>query len=1014
MLTITKLKLTSMKKQWMVAWLLPLLLLAIDGFAQRTISGIVTDGQSKDALHGATVHLVGTSINVSSDSLGQFSLTIPAGNNNPRLAVSYTGFESWEGLIGNQNFITVTLNATSGSLDEMVVVGYGKSKQVNLTGSVSVVSNKQLMLRQTGQTSNALQGVVPGLTVTQSSGQPGNDAGSLRIRGLGTLGAAGQGPLVLVDGVEMGLNNVDPNDIESISVLKDASSAAIYGSRAANGVVLVTTKRARSGKMSVSYNGYVGKQSPINLPKLVNGLDHMLLLNEARVNSGLAPNFADSYIEAYRQNAPSDLYPDTDWQDLTLTNNGLMHNHSIDVSGGTESIRLRASVNRLEQNGIIPNTGYNRTSIRLNTDITVSERLGFKLDIRGNNAFVYEPAISPASIFNHMNGRIPANQEGVLSNGLYGQGWLGDNPVAAANASGSNDERTYSAIINFQTDWKPIKGMNINLMYSPEYTSGTAKRFQRTYLTYYGNGDFAYQIPSTVNNLRESSSRDVNHNFRALVNYDFNLRSNHAVKLLGGYEQIEALSEGFSARRENYLLQDYPVLNAGSLLNQQTTGAGATEYGLVSYFGRVNYAFRDRYLFEANVRYDGSSRFADGKRFGVFPSFSAGWRISEESFMENINFLNNLKLRASWGTLGNQNIGNYPFASSVSLVQNYIFNDVAATGAAITQLGNRNISWESTTMFNVGVDARLWNKINFTAEYYVRNTSDILLTLPIPNSTGLDAPYQNAGKVRNVGYDISLGYNDRIGKFDYGVDLVFSDVKNSITDLENTGPYITGYNIRAEGQPIDAIFGYKSAGLFQSQAEIDAHATQFGAVAPGDIKYVDQNKDGVIDANDRVVLGSDIPRYTYSLNLRGAYKGFDLTCYIQGVGKADAYLSGTGVFAFDGGSTGYEWHKNRWTPDNPNAPYPRLTFGMLNNIQVSDYWMQNASYLRVKNLQLGYTLPRDWLAKKSINTIRFWAAGQNLFTIDNFLQGFDVETPSGTIARYPIVKVFSFGIQANF
>lgn len=1003
-----------MKRKMAVAGLLLLMLLAIEGFAQRTISGIVTNSQSQEPLPGTTIQVVGSSVAVTADNAGKFTLTIPAGITSPRLMVSFTGFDDLEVDPGNLNAMSIELTPKNKSMEEVVVVGYGRSKEVNLTGSVAVVSNKQLSLRQAGQTSMALQGLVPGLTVTQGSGQPGNDAGTISIRGIGTLGTAGQAPLVLVDGVEMGLNNIDPNDIESISVLKDASSAAIYGSRAANGVILVTTKRAKSGKISVSYNGYVGKQSPTNLPELVNGLDHMLMMNEARANSGLAPNFPQSYIDAYRQNAPSDLYPDTDWQDLTLTNNGLMHNHSLDVSGGSEFIRVRASINRLEQNGIIPNTGYIRTSLRVNTDIKASDKLAFKLDVRGNNAYVYEPGISPNSIFNHMNGRVPANQEGVLSNGLWGQGWLGENSVAAANASGRNEERTYSAIINAQADWKPVRGMNVNIMYTPEFSSGHNKLFRRSYQTYYGNGDPAYPNPSTTNYLTQGSSETVNHNFRALINYDFKVRNNHAVKLLAGYEQIEVSAESFTARRESFLLQDYTVLNAGSLINQQANGSGASEYGLISYFGRVNYNFREKYLFEANVRYDGSSRFASGNRFGLFPSFSAGWRISQEPFMDRFDFISNLKLRTSYGTLGNQNIGNYPFASSVSLTQNYIFNNAAVTGAALTQLGNSNISWESTTMFNVGVDARLWNKFNFTAEYYVRNTSDILLTLPIPFSTGLDAPYQNAGAVRNTGYDISVGYNGRAGQLEYGVDFVFSDVKNRITDLENTGPYITNYSIRAEGHPIDAIYGYQVAGYFQTQAEVDGHATQFGLVGPGDIKYVDQNKDGVIDANDRVVLGSNIPRYTYSLNLRANFKGFDFTAYLQGVGKANAYLSGAGVWALQEGSTAYTWHQNHWTPENPNAPYPRLTFGQQNNYQISDFWMYDASYLRVKNIQIGYTLPRQLLNKTFINNVRFWAAGQNLITFDNFLPGFDVETPSGSISRYPIVKVISVGIQANF
>lgn len=1004
-----------MKKKSLILLLLLLIGFLPAALGQRTVSGVVTSTFQNEGLSGASVRLVGTQVAAIADSMGRFSISLPESLTEPRLEISFAGYNSREVMARPGDFLQIQLEPSRNSLEEVVVIGYGKTKNVNLTGSVSVISSKDIESRQTGQTSMALQGLAPGLTITQNSGQPGNDAGTIRIRGVGTLGTAGQAPLVLVDGVEMELNNVDPNDIESISVLKDAASAAIYGSRAANGVILVTTRRAKSGKVAVNYNGFVGKQTANSLPKLVNGLDHMLLLNEARVNMGLAPTFTEDYINEYRQKAPSDLFPDSDWQDLTLTGNGLMNSNAIDISGGNEFIRTRASFNRFEQGAIIPNTGYRRNSIRINTDIKASDYLSFKFDLRGVSEHTYEPGINPNSIFNYMNGRVPANQEGVLSNGLYGQGWLGENSVAAANASGSNNERTLTGILNLQADWKPIRGMNINLLYSPEYISGNNKLFRKTYQTYFGDGTPAYPNPSTTNFVLQSSIKNLANNIRALVTYDFNIRRTHDFKLLAGYEQREVSSELFTARRENLILQDYPVLNSGSLTNQQITGAGENEFGLVSYFGRLNYSFKEKYLLEANLRYDGSSRFAKGNQFGLFPSFSVGWRISQEKFMESVKFVNNLKLRASYGSLGNQNIGNYPFASLVDLNRNYLFNGAAVPGAALVQLGNTDISWEKTTMFNVAFDARLWNRLSITAEYYVRNTTDILLQLPIPNSTGLGAPFQNAGKVRNTGYDITIGYGNQSGEFKYNVDLVFSDVRNKITDLRNTGPFINDVSIRQVGIPIDAFFGYQSAGLFQSAQEVANHATQFGgSVSAGDIKYVDQNGDGIINAEDRVVLGSDIPRYTYGLTLSGSYKGFDLSCFIQGVGKADSYLSGYGVWAFYVGGTAYEKHFDRWSPNNPGASYPRLTFGDQNNEQISDYWMIDASYMRVKNLQLGYSLPRRLLNRIRLQNMRFWVAGQNLFTIDNFLDGFDPETPKGGINRYPIVKVVSMGLQLNF
>lgn len=988
-----------------------LLLFSITTLAQDVITGKVIDANTREPLPGATIKLEGTSNASLTNADGEYSISISKAGS--RLNISYVGFLAKSVEILDRKRIDVELEPDQSVLDDVVVVGYGTKKAVNLTGSVSTITNEDVKWKQVGQTSMAMQGVSPGVTITQTSGQPGNDAGTIRIRGIGTLGTAGQAPLVLVDGVEMGLNNIDPNDIENISILKDAASSAIYGSRAANGVVLVTTKRAKTGKISVNYNGYVGTQSPIDMPKLVSGLDHMLLMNEAKRNSGQPITFSEQYIDEYRRNAPSDLYPDTDWQALSLTGSGFMTNNAIDVSGGNDVIRSRASLAQLKQNGIIPNTGYDRISLRINSDLKVGSKLNFRFDVRGNSSYVYEPSYTLNSIFFYMNGRIPANQEGILSNGLYGQGWLGDNPIAAVNSSGLSKARTYSGIVNLQGDWKPFSGMNINVMYSPEISNGHNRIFRKTYDTYYGTGNFAYQNPANTNFLNQSSSLIRNSNFRTLVTYANNWGKNY-FDLLGGWEVIESNSESFSARRENFLLQDYEVLNAGSEINQQTTGSGASEYGLVSYFGRLNYNYYDRYLFEANLRYDGSSRFAEGHKFGLFPSFSVGWRLTEEDFMKNQNIFDNLKVRTSWGILGNQSIGNYPFSSTVNLNQSYIFNETFVPGAAITALGNSAISWESTEMLNFGLDASLFKKLSVTAEYYIRNTRDILLTLPIPATVGLDAPYQNAGKVKNTGWELGVSYSDKVGDLGYNARLALSDVKNEIISLEGTGPYISTRTIRDVGQPIDAFFGYQTAGLFQSDEEAAEAPRQFGTLKAGDIRYVDQNGDGVINQEDRVILGSSIPRYTYSLNLGFTFKGFDVNAFFQGVGKVNGYLDGPGVWAFDTGGTAYEHHLDRWTPDNPNASYPRLTFNETNNYQVSDYWMINGAYLRLKNLALGYSLPKSISEKLSVKNVRVNVSGQNILTFDKYLSGFDVETPTGGVGRYPIVKVYSVGLNVNF
>ncbi|MEQ8553132.1 MAG: TonB-dependent receptor [Cyclobacteriaceae bacterium] len=977
---------------------------------QQSVTGTITD-ENGEALPGATIQEKGTTNGTITDVEGRFNLNV---QENSVLTISFVGYETKEVAVNSRSVIDVSLSPDISALQEVVVVGYGETKKVNLTGAVESVSADKVNWKPVGQTSMALQGVAPGVTITQDSGQPGKDGGTIRIRGIGTLGTAGQDPLILVDGVPTTMNNVDPNDIENISVLKDAASAAIYGSRAANGVIIITTKRAKEGGIKVSYSGYVGKQSPTNLPTLVSGLDHMLLLNEANVNMGQTPTFQQSYIDAYRQNAPSDLYPDTDWQDLTLTNNGLLQNHSVDISGGTDAIKIRGSLVHFTQNGLIPNTGYIRNSLRINTDIKASDRLNFKFDVRGSDELQYEPSASVNNIFNLMNGRVPRNQEGLLSDGRYGQGWLGANPISFANSSGKAKNRVNTAIINMQGEWEPIDNLSINFMYAPRLVFDNTEEFTHTINTYYGDGTLAYINPNRSSLINRSDITRTD-NVRALVNYSKQFDNHHLSGLLG-YEQIENSFRYFQGYRENFPFENYQQLSLGSEVNQQTAGS-ANEFGLRSYFGRLMYNFQEKYLFEANLRYDGSSRFADDNKYGWFPSFSAGWRISEELFMQQVTAIDNLKLRASWGTLGNQNIGNYPFAASVDLTQGYILNEAAVQGAALTDLANPYVSWETTEMVNVGLDITFLQRFSIAADYYVKNTRDILLQLPIPLTVGLEAPFQNAGVVKNTGFDLSLTHFNAVSSdFEYDITFALSDVKNEIVDLKETGPYIASRTIRQEGQPIDALYGFEAAGLFQTDEEVLNHATQFGGqVAPGDIKYVDQDGDGAITADgDRVVLGSAIPRYTYSLNISAKYKGLDFGMFWQGVGKANGYLDASGVWAYYVGSTATERHLDRWTPENTDASYPRLTFNYPNNEQASSYWMLNAAYLRLKNVQVGYSLPTGIMEKTFLDNLRVYVSGQNVLTISDFLEGFDVESPVGSAGFYPIVKTFTLGLTTKF
>lgn len=972
-----------------------------------TIRGKVTD-QANMPIPGVSVSLKGTTVVTTTDADGNYSLNIPEGNST--LEFRYIGFSTKVVEVGGRTVVDVQLGAQTTDLNEVVVVGYGTQKKVNLTGSISTVSSEEINRRPVGQTSAALQGIAPGVTVTQGSGRPGGDAATIRIRGVGTLNNAD--PLVLIDGIEGSMNNIDPNLIESVSVLKDAASASIYGSRAANGVILITTKRG-SAKVGISYNNYLGWQEPTNMPDVVSAVDHMLLMNEAYTNVGRTPLYSNDLITQFQAQGgrSSDEFPNTDWQKEVLTGSGFQQSHFVTVNGGSEKVRILASAGYFDQKGIIENSGFKRFTIRNNTDIIFSDKLSARLDLQFVKAVTTEPAIGTANTFNYMNG-IPANQLGLNSNGTWGVGWNGLNPIAASREGGTNVTTGPFGSINATLAYKPLDWLRAEVTVAPRYAESNRKNYNKSIQTYLPDGTPSYRIPA-LTSLTEASNRTMYNNLRASVTMDKTFDV-HNVKLLLGASEEDFHDDFVSAFRDTYILPDYPVLDAGSALNQRTSGT-SEEWALRSFFGRINYDYKSKYLLEVNGRYDGSSRFNKGRKYAFFPSASAGWRISEENFMQPAkNVVTELKLRASWGRLGNQNIGTYPAASLISLGSSALGGQVVNV-AALNDLANSDISWETTEMSNIGVDMVLFKNLTVTADYYVRKTKDILIRLDIPLIIGLGAPVQNAGIVNNKGWELSLGYKGNINDFKYNFNVNLSDVKNEVVDLRGINQ--TGLTVSREGYALNSIFGYEVEGFFRDAAEVTSHARQFGAVAPGDLKYKDQNDDGIINESDKVVLNTTIPRYTFGANLNGSFKGLDLSVQIQGVGKGNGYLFGPGIMPFSVGNLGgtiLEPNKDRWTPENPNAKFPRLAFGESNNEQASSFWMKDASYLRIKNIQLGYTFPGTMMNKIAVKNLRVFANGSNLFTFDNFWEGFDVESPVGTVNVYPQVKVFTFGLSANF
>jgi len=1003
-----------------------LLALSQQLFAQQRIpvTGIVNDVQG-GPLAGVSVTLgKSNTILTTTDAEGKFRVEISSGST---LLFSLIGYNSAEVSVTSNEQLKVVMTTSVSDLDEIVVVGFGTTKKVNLTGAVIAVSGEEVAKRQVGQTSMALQGMAPGVTITQGSGQPGVDGGTIRIRGIGTLNNSN--PLVLVDGVVMSLDNIDVSSIESISVLKDAASSAIYGSRAANGVILVTTKRGKSGQFSFSYDTYVGKQQPTDLPKMVGGLDHMNLINEAHVNVGRSPLFSQEYITNYIANKATDpdKYPDVDWQKELLQGSGIMQNHALGIMGGTDKLQFFGSFGYLNQDGIIDRVNYQRYYFRLNTNVQINPKLrgSFDLYVRNNNRksvtnsgpFTGPAALSAGTssglIFGLMN-KLPAIQAARYSNGLFAEGQNGANPLAIIEEGGWWQETSTPIAGNFALEYKPVNSLTARVAYAPNYSQPLTRSFNNVIKTYDANGTLRFSVPG-INELNEDAGNDRSDQIEATLTFSKEL-GKHSISALGGYQYIGGSNSGFNAFRDNFLFPDYTVLSAGSSTNMRN-GGSATDWTLISYFGRINYNYLGRYLLEANIRYDGSSRFAQGNKWGIFPSFSAGWRLSEEQFMAGTrNYLDDLKLRASWGRLGNQEIGsNYPFAPTVSLDPKYISEDAVRNGAAIRSLANTAISWETTEMTNFGLDMRLFKDFSITFDYYQKITRGILLELSIPKTMGVGAPFQNAGVVKNNGWDLQLDYAKKIGAFRYSATATLSDVLNKVVDIK--GIQQTGTIVNREGYPINSLFLLHSQGLL-SAADFGSdgaylHAKpQFGVVAPGDIRYLDIDDNNIVNNNDREVLGSTIPRYTYSLNLSVGYGNIDLSGLLQGVGKRDGYLSGSAITPFLLGGTAYEYQKNRWTPETPNAVFPRYAFGESHNTQNSDFWMRSAAYLRVKNLQLGYTVPKSILQRIGVQGARLYVSGENLFTFDDFWPGWDPEISANSNgAYYPQVTTYTIGLN---
>lgn len=999
-----------------------------------TVTGKVTD-EKGEGLPGVNVILKGTDKGTTTDVTGGFQLAVP--DENALLVISFLGYKRQEVRVGSRTSLSIQLEPDQSQLDEVVVVGYGTQKRNSLTNSVSQISGDEITRRPVSNIQQSFQGLMPGVTVLDQGGSPGKSNTSIRVRGITTFNINSSSTsgydlgkndaLVIVDGIEQRLSDINPDDIESVSILKDASSTAIYGSRATNGVVLITTKRAKGGKVQVDYHGYYALQKSNNVPKMMGLEDYMRLQVAAYTNAGatLPARFTEESIQAYINATDREKYPLPNTWFETMLRTAPQQNHTLSVAGGTEALRTRLSVRYQDQQGVIKEYSNKIGEFRLNSDYTVSKKIRVSGDInyrysRADNPTFNNGGTNPTPLNTFFHGSLWAVPK--YADGTYGLSTQGNNPLMYNEIGGMSRQNTDYLAGYVKADWDILDG----LTFSTQLAGRGQFIYQKNFSNAYTNVDKNTNITKIVanNSLTEVRNTLREYTINSLLTYEKAFGA-HNVKGLLGYSQIGNTQTFLSAYRERFYNNDIGSIGQGANDGTKSNAGNDAEYGLRSYFGRVNYDYQEKYLFEANGRYDGSSKFTGAKQYSFFPSFSAGWRISKEAFWQGIaGKVNDLKLRGSWGITGNQSVDLYSYYSALTL-NSYTFGGLPVQGYRPTTLANTDLGWESTTQLDLGLDASLLNRsLNLTVDYYRKVTDDILLNLDIPATIGLTAPPQNAGSVENKGWEFSANYraNPTPSGFRYSLGGNLSINENKVLDLKGTGPYIAGSDIDpryiiAAGLPINTLWGYKTAGLFQSQQEIvDYKATYSNNTKPGDVKYIDLNGDGKIDANDMTTIGNSFPKYTFGLNADFSYKNFELNILFQGAAKVDARLAG--ALAEMGNQEGFTheiYAGNYWTPENPDARFPRPVKFDLRNVATSDRLVIDGSYVRLKNVQLAYNLPVVLTNKLKLSRVRVYTSATNVFTISKLNEwNLDPEVPSGRAVYFPQTALYTFGLNLQF
>lgn len=989
-------------------------------FAQSPVKGVVKSANDNRPLESATIVVKGSSSGTQSNAQGQFSISAKAGD---QLVISSVGYDTKTvSVLNSSTPLEILLAAAKSDLEDVVVVGYGTQKKVSMTSAVSQIKGADLVRRPVSNLQQALQGQAPGLTVLDRGGEPGRSAATMRIRGITTFSGNSSGnssPLIIIDGVEQTLFNINPEDVENISILKDASSTAIYGSRAANGVVLVTTKRAKAGKVQIAYNGFYAIQQSVNQPENMDLEPYMRYQQLAYINQGLAipARYTDASIQTWVNSKDRYTYPLVNTWFESVLNPAPQQSHNFSFSGGSEFSRTRVSMRYMDQAGIAANHGAKIRELRMSNDMQLSKKLKFSTDLNYRYNLSNRPFAG--DVFNRFfHGTLFAAPK--YPNGTYGLSPQGFNPLLLTEKSGYNNIATHYIFTSGKLDYEILPDLVFSAQAAAVIDYAETKSFQNQVYNFDSINNRTYSVAN--NNLTESRNRSTEITTNFLLNYSKKIKK-HEMKGLLGYSELYNQGQSLSAYRERFYNNDIQSLGQGANDATKNNSGSDYKYGLQSAFLRLNYAFDSKYLLEANARYDGSSRFTGNNQYSFFPSFSGAWRISKEEFFENLNTpFTDLKVRGSWGQTGNQTVPLYSYYASLSQ-GSYTFGGAAVQTFAQTALADPNITWETNTQTDLGVEGQLFgNKVNFSIDYYKKRTDGILLALPLPVVTGFASSTQNAGVMDNKGWEFMLGYRNNDHKLQYSFNGNLAINKNEVIDLKGAGPFInSSYDLDPRyivkvGLPFNAHWGYKTDGYFQNAADIANYPTMSTNTKPGDVKYVDLNKDGKINADDWTMIGNPFPKFTFGMTSELNYGAFTLNVFFQGAADVDTRLSGAlseiGIYE---GFTHKLVTDNYWTPERPNALFPLPRKSDDRNVRTNDRLIIDGSYVRLKNLQLVYSVPSTFAKRLGLSNARVYVSGTNLLTFSKMNDwNLDPEAESGRAIYYPQTSLYTFGLNLNF